>query len=83
MFVPKSMISEKWRPESKQKQLNFSYIQIDGLSKAFMYGAYVKSRSIAQNESIAEMIKQELGKYPYNNKRKFVVRDLSFHKLVD
>ena len=72
MFVPKP--KKHYLVSHEDKQLNFSYTEIEGLSKAFMYRTYVKSRSIAQNKSITDIINYELSKYPYNKKRRVTVR---------
>ena len=74
MFVPKPKKKGKPTDFYTDKQLNFSYTQIEGLSKAFMYRTYVKSRSIAQNKSTADIIKKDLSQYPYIKKRRVTVR---------
>ena len=81
MFVPKPKKKGKPTDFYTDKQLNFSYTQIEGLSQAFMYRTYVKSRSIAQNKYITDIINNELSKYPYNKKRRVTVR-INFHKCV-
>ena len=61
------------RPTSTDTQLNHSYTEIEGLTKALMYERYVKARTLAENNSISDIVKRELHHYPYNKKRKFQV----------
>ena len=57
----------------KEGALNFSYPEIEGLTKAFMYEHYVKARIISENISLTEVIEKELFLYPYTRKKLFEV----------
>ena len=53
--------------------LNFTYTEIEALTKALMYENYVKARITAENISLTEAIEKELSRYPYTGKKLFEV----------
>ena len=72
-------LSSTWGTGEMSTNLDklLTYTDIESLTKIFMYGNYIKARSLAENKSITELVKDELSHYPYNRKRMFQVHCLS------
>ena len=81
-FVSKQNRFKRWK-WGIERALNFSFPEIKGLTKAFMYEHYVKARIISENISLTEVIENELSRYPYTRKKLFEVGVLFSKSFLD
>ena len=73
IFKPDILEKHWW----KKVNLNFSSAEVESLTKVFMYGSYIRARSLVGNISIEEVIRNELSLYPYTKKLQLQARNIN------